>query len=474
MLVRQLYDNDLAQAAYLIGCQRTGEAIVIDPERDVDRYLALAAENEMRLVAAAETHIHADFLSGSRELAHRAGVHAYLSAEGGDDWQYGWPAADRGVSHTLLRDGDTFRIGELRFVAQHTPGHTPEHLSYVLYDRGSDDPLAVLSGDFVFVGDLGRPDLLETAAGMAGMKESAARALYASTKRLMELPEFTQVWPAHGSGSACGKALGAVPQSTVGYEKRHNASLLAATDETNFVSSILAGQPSPPLYFARMKHDNRDGPPLLGSLPEPEEISAGALTSATYDGAVLDLRPWTSFRDGHTPGALWSPLDVMFGMVAGSYIQPEERITLVCEPSQLDRAVRNLVRIGLDRVEAWVPAASIAPLGDALETTPEMTPADLLAQLGTPAVLDCRNPDEHDAGAPPAAFNIPYTRLTPRLDDLPRDRAVVCHCLTGIRSAAATAYLRREGFDVINLRGGIEAWEEAGGPVETPAAAAGA
>ena len=253
MFVRQLYDHDLAQAAYLIGCQRSGEAVVIDPERDVDRYLALADQEELRVVASAETHIHADFLSGARELCHRAGARAYLSAEGGPDWQYEWPASDPDAVCTLLHDGDVFTIGELRFRAVHTPGHTPEHLSFVVYDRGTDDPIAMLSGDFVFVGDMGRPDLLETAAGQKNVKEAAAHDLYRSTARVLELPEFTQIWPAHGSGSACGKALGAVPQSTVGYEKRHNTALLAADDESAFVNNILSGQPSPPMYFARMK-----------------------------------------------------------------------------------------------------------------------------------------------------------------------------------------------------------------------------
>ena len=218
MFMRMIYDEKLAQAAYLLGCQRTGEAIVIDPERDVDRYVDLAAENGLRIVATAETHIHADFLSGSRELAEQVNAKVYVSDEGDADWKYQWLD---GYEHQLLRDGDTFSVGNIDFQVMHTPGHTPEHIAFVVTDRGggATEPIAIATGDFVFVGDLGRPDLLETAAGQAGAMEPSARRLYKTVGRLADIPDFVQVWPAHGAGSACGKALGAVPMSTVGYEK---------------------------------------------------------------------------------------------------------------------------------------------------------------------------------------------------------------------------------------------------------------
>ena len=459
MLVRTVYDDDLAHAAYLIGCQRTGEAIVIDPARDVDLYLDLARAHDLRLVAAAETHIHADFLSGARELHARHGAHAYLSNEGGPDWQYAW--AEGLANLTRLANGDEFRVGEIRFRAVHTPGHTPEHMSYEVYDRGCDEPIAVLSGDFVFVGDLGRPDLLETAAGIAGAKDAAARDLYRSTKKLQSLPEFTQVWPAHGSGSACGKALGAVPQSTIGYEKRHNPSLAAASDEEGFVASILSGQPSPPLYFARMKTDNRDGPPLLGALPRPAARPAGELLDLPRDTIVLDSRPWAEFRDGHVPGSIWAPLDVMYAMVAGSYVEPAQTIALVCDPAQVERATRVLVRIGLDRVESCTDPVEIPSLGARLATTPEIDATQLPARLGEVFMLDCRNPDEFDAGTMPNTVNIPYTRLAAHLDELPRDTDIVVHCQTAVRSAAATSYLRRAGLRGVNFAGGYVAWLDA-------------
>jgi hydroxyacylglutathione hydrolase len=207
MLFRVIYDPSLAQAAYLIGCQRTGEAIVVDPERDVDRYERLAASEGLRITAVAETHIHADFVSGSRELAEK-GAKVFVSDEGDADWKYQWldrRSTGGAYDHQLLKDGDTFMVGHIEFRAVHTPGHTPEHLCFKVTDRGSgaDEPMGVITGDFLFVGDLGRPDLLESAAGMAGKADPSA----------------------HGAGSACGKALGAVPQTTVGYERRFNPAL---------------------------------------------------------------------------------------------------------------------------------------------------------------------------------------------------------------------------------------------------------
>ncbi|MFT3881547.1 MAG: MBL fold metallo-hydrolase [Gemmatales bacterium] len=220
MFLRMVYDDKLAEAAYLIGCQKTGDAIVIDPQRDVDRYETLAAANGLRIVAVAETHIHADFLSGARELAEK-GAKVYVSDEGDADWKYQWLNLKTGggsYAYQLLKDGDTFKVGNIEFKAVHTPGHTPEHLSYMVTDRGggADKPLGVATGDFVFVGDLGRPDLLESAAGVVGKADSSAHQLYQTVRKFMDWPDYLQVWPAHGAGSACGKALGAVPQSTVG------------------------------------------------------------------------------------------------------------------------------------------------------------------------------------------------------------------------------------------------------------------
>ncbi|HLL45111.1 MAG TPA: MBL fold metallo-hydrolase, partial [Longimicrobiaceae bacterium] len=229
MILRRLYDDKLAQASYLVGCAATGEALVVDPNRDVEQYVEAARGEGLRVMHVTETHIHADFVSGSRELARRSGAQLFLSGEGGEDWRYAF-AEEAGA--TLLRDGDSFRVGNVRVEVLHTPGHTPEHLAFVVTDTaGADRPMGVLSGDFVFVGDVGRPDLLERAARHEGTMEAGARTLFRSLQRFKALlPDWVQLWPGHGAGSACGKALGAVPQSTLGYEKLFNWGLAAADE----------------------------------------------------------------------------------------------------------------------------------------------------------------------------------------------------------------------------------------------------
>lgn len=449
MFFRQIFDSNLAQYAYLIGCQRSREAVVVDPERDVDRYLEIAAAEGLRLTAATETHIHADFLSGARELAER-GITVYLSGEGGEDWEYGWArGADYDVR--LLRDGDAFSVGNVELRALHTPGHTPEHLSFEVIDHGggAEGPLGLASGDFVFVGDLGRPDLLETAAGVAGAREPSARRLYGSLPRFLELPDYLQVWPGHGAGSACGKALGAVPVSTVGYEKRHNAALLAAEGgEQSFVDSILEGQPEPPLYFARMKRLNRDGPPILGELPRPEPISAAELgrLAGRRDVAVLDTRlDRTAFMHGHLPGSIYAPLNKSFPTIAGSYVEAGTPIYLLVETEQLAAAVRQLVRIGLDDVAGHAPPSVLAEVGV------ELAAIEIIdfARADCGIMLDVRRLAEFEAGHVPGALNVAHSRLLARHGELPRGEPLMVHCQTGARAASAASLLERLGHEVL-------------------------
>ncbi|MDP1662528.1 MAG: MBL fold metallo-hydrolase [Phycisphaerales bacterium] len=480
MFLRMVYDDKLAAATYVIGCQKTGEAIVIDPQRDVDRYEKLAAANGLRIVAAAETHIHADFLSGARELAEK-GATVYLSGEGGDDWKYQWLGAKTGggsYAHRLLKDGDTFSIGKIEFKAVHTPGHTPEHLSYMVTDRGggADKPIGVATGDFVFVGDVGRPDLLESAAGIAGQAESSAHRLFKSVRSFMSWPDYLQVWPAHGAGSACGKALGAVPQSTVGYEKMFNPALLAAQSERGgeqaFVDSILAGQPEPPLYFARMKRDNKAGPRVLGGVPKPKQLDAPAIKA--LDGracAIVDTRPWAAFKEGHIAGALCLPLTNSFTTDAGSMIGERESVYLIVEPSRLDEAVRDLIRVGIDDIEGWFDAGQFAQLASAgvkLETTPDVpvAAAQSLIESTKPFILDVRRAAELTGGFIPGAANIAHTRLLAHLDKVPRGRQILVNCQGGVRSARACSLLQKHGYTVSNLTGGFAAWDKAGAPVQ--------
>ncbi len=474
MFLRMIYDERLAQAAWLIGCQQTGEAIIIDPERDVDRYLEVAAANELRIVAAAETHIHADFLSGARELAERVGATVYLSVEGDADWKYEWldKKADGGTyPHKLLKDGDTFRIGGIHFRVVHTPGHTPEHIVFVVTDEGggASEPIGAVTGDFLFVGDLGRPDLLESAAGKQGAMTPSAKQLYHSLARVGEFEDYVQVWPGHGAGSACGKALGAVPTSTLGYERRFNEALQHATSEEAFVEFILAGQPEPPLYFARMKRDNKLGPPLLGELPQPAPLEADALAKLRKQYgedklAIVDTRPWEEFRTGHLAGALSLPLKKEFPTNAGSLIGAEEAIVLVARPEDVEEAVRNLVRIGYDRIVGYLPAEALTQqAGFELPTSEfvDVAEAQRAIQAGEVHVLDVRRASEFAEGHIDTAANVAHTRLLSRLDEVPRDKPLLVVCRSGNRSARAASLLQRRGYRALNLEGGMLAWKAA-------------
>lgn len=480
MFMRMIYDDHLAAAAYLIGCQRTGEAIIIDPERDVDRYIELARREGLRITGVAETHIHADFLSGARELCEHTGATAYLSAEGGPDWQYQWLDKKTGggsYTHVPLKHGQGFRVGNIGFKTLHTPGHTPEHVCFLVTDHGSGatEPMGILTGDFLFVGDLGRPDLLESAAGQAGMAESSAHRLYHSLSILRELPEFVQVWPAHGAGSACGKALGAVPMSTVGYERRFNPALLAAQTaqgEAGFVRFILEGQPEPPLYFARMKRDNRLGPRVLGGLPRPRAITPAELRAIDpRKAALIDTRPWDRFRAGHVPGSLFHPYNSAFVTDVGSMVREDEDIVLIIQGAMLDAALRDLVRIGLDRVVGWCEPSAVQAYqgeGGVLAVIEEIDPDEARRRLGSGAAtsLDVRRATEFAEGRISGAANIAHTRLAARLEAVPKGKPVIVNCRSGGRSSRACALLQRAGYNVSNLGGGMLAWEKAGAPVE--------
>ncbi len=466
MLFRQIYDPKLAQYAYLVGCQRTGEALLIDPERDSDRYLEIVRAEGLTLTAVTETHIHADFLSGARELAEQTGAHLYLSDEGDADWKYEW-AKGSDYDVTLLHHGDVFRVGNIEIQAVHTPGHTPEHLSFTVTDHGSgmSEPIGIATGDFVFVGDLGRPDLLESAAGVAGAMEPSAERLFDSLSLFLELPEFLQVWPAHGAGSACGKALGAVPMSTVGYETRSNAAIDAARrGRESFVASILEGQPEPPLYFARMKKLNKEGPPLLGGLPAPVRTSLAEVTAALERGAVvLDTRgDRAAFMEGHLPGSLYAPFNKSFPTVAGSYVRPEEEIYLVLDERRLEEAVRDLVRIGLDRVVGFLPPEDLVGAPD-LTSTPviDFEAVERLRGDDRHRVLDVRGASEYAAGHVPGAANIAHTRLLDRVDEVDREATWLVHCKSGARAAAAAALLAREGIEVRYVDDAFARYEEA-------------
>lgn len=474
MLFRQYFDPKLAQYAYLVGCQENGEALIIDPERDIDRYVEAAEAEGLRIVAVAETHIHADFLSGAREFAERFGTRTYLSDEGGAEWASDW-ARNGDYDVRFLKHGDTFLLGGIEIQAVHTPGHTPEHLSYVMIDRGSGahTPIGIATGDFVFVGDLGRPDLLEQAAGMHGVQEPSARQLFASLPRLTELEGHVQIWPGHGAGSTCGKALGAVPQTTVGYEKLYNASLsVAAEGEDAFVDAILAGQPEPQTYFARMKRDNNRGVPILGALPRPQKFTVAELERTVEKGEalVVDTRlDRSAFMARHIPGALYAPMNKSFNMAVGSLVEDETSpILLVIEEAAVEEAVRDLVRIGYDTVVAFVTPETLTRYfdrGGASETIEQATFAQVAEWKGREdmAVVDVRFAAEYAAGHVPGAISASYTRLPSySRDRIPRGRTLLVHCQSGGRSAVAAAFLAREGFHVKYVDGDFSDYRQVG------------
>jgi hydroxyacylglutathione hydrolase len=456
MHFHQIYDAGLAQYAYLIGCEATGKAVLVDPERDIDRYLRLADERGLIVEAVVETHIHADFLSGARELAERVGVKVYLSALGeSEGWGYDWPRQSN-ADVAFLKDGDDFKVGEVEIFVRHTPGHTPEHVTLLVREPGASQPMGALSGDFLFVGDLGRPDLLEVAANVADTMRPSAKALFASASMFMLEANALLVWPGHGAGSACGKSLGNMPHSSLGYEKAVNPALQAvARGEEAFLDHILEAQTEPPIYFARMKHLNKLGPPLLGRLPVPDRMSLPELQRAAGDPELtfLDTRlDRAAVMRAHLPGALYAPLNAMFCTVVGSLIPDwEARIVLIAQQGDVEEATRRLVRIGYDRAAGFIEPETLQAYFDmtgnqATIETIDFAEADRRKKTAT--IVDVRSGAEHREAHVPGAIHAPYTRLPEYTDAVPASGELLVHCETGARASVAAAYLARTGRKV--------------------------
>ena len=473
MLLERFYDDNLAQASYLIGCAATGEAIVIDPSRDAEQYLRAASAEGLRVTHVTETHIHADFVSGTRELAARTGARMFLSGEGGADWQYVFASDPRA---TILHDGDSITVGNIRLDVLHTPGHTPEHITFLVTDTpATDRPMGAITGDFIFVGDVGRPDLLEKAAKVAGTMRDSARSLYHSLQRFKQLPDYLQLWPGHGAGSACGKALGAVPSTTLGYERIANWALMA-TSEEEFIETVLAGQPEPPRYFAEMKRINREGPRLLGGARLPEKLPPSRLEELlATDALIVDTRSASEFAAGHVPGTINIPLNRSFSTWAGSLLPYDRELHLIVEQSCrrcAEDAVRALAMIGLDRVAGYFTSDVLQEMtrrGRSVATLPRVSVADVAAQLerGEVTVIDVRANSEWTAGHLPDVGNIPLGQLPDHVAAIPRDRPVVMQCQSGARSAIAASVLRARGLsNAVTMAGGFAEWERAGYPVQ--------
>jgi hydroxyacylglutathione hydrolase len=478
VFLKRFFEPTLAQTSYVIGCATAGEALVIDPNRDLDQYIKAAEAEGARVAHVTETHIHADYVSGSRELAARTGATLYLSDEGDADWKYGYAREAHAV---LVREGDRITVGRVRVDVAHTPGHTPEHLSFLVTDcTAANDPIGAATGDFIFVGDVGRPDLLERAANLTGTMEAGARTLYRSLQRWRDRPDWLQIWPGHGAGSACGKGISAIPQSTLGYEKRFNWAFRAASED-DFVRSVLAGQPEPPKYFAEMKHVNKAGPRLLGGFHRPPLLQADALARLVAAGAcVVDTRHAADFAIGHVPGTINIPLNAAFTTWAGWLLPYDADVHLIAGPRNgeasraVDAAVRDLAMIGLDRVAGWFDDSVIdawTAAGRPPGSVPQITVDDLAEALRHDAVtlVDVRSAAEWATGWIAGARHIPLGYLTDELDQIPRARPVVVQCQSGSRSAIGASLLRAHGFaHVANLPAGISGWVQRGLAVEAP------
>ncbi len=464
MLLKYFYDQKLAQASYLVGCARTGEALVVDPMRDIKPYLRTAEKEGLRITHVTETHIHADFVSGSRELAAATGAAVYLSDMGDAEWKYAYADDPRVI---LVRDGDSFLVGNVKVEVLHTPGHTPEHIAFQITDTAAADrPIGIFTGDFLFVGDVGRPDLLEEAAGYKGTKVIGARQQFRTVQQFKALPDYLQIWPAHGAGSACGKALGAIPSTTLGYEKLFNPAF-QFEDEDAFVRWLLDGQPEPPKYFAQMKKVNKLGPPLLNRLPAPVNFDRRMLDAVIADGGqVIDLRNRGQFAAAHAPGTVNVPADSHSYVTWLGWLVDYERPLYLLLPSvdQEQEVLADLRSIGIDYVPGYFSLEAVAHNTQAL---PVITARELAKRLegagvdGSITIIDVRGKSEYAERHVAGARHIPLGYLPDRLHEIPATGTVVTLCAGGYRAQIAGSLLQALGFDnVLTLNEGEECWSK--------------
>jgi hydroxyacylglutathione hydrolase len=457
MFFELVYDKSLAQASYVIGCQASGIAAIIDPKRDVDTYLEIAKANNLKITHILETHIHADFLSGSRELAALTGAEMYLSDEGDKDWKYEFP-------HNKIKHGDIIKLGNITFEVLHTPGHTPESVSFLLTDRpATPEPAMLFTGDFVFVGDVGRPDLLEQAAGIKGTQDIGAAQMFDSLLSFAKLQEFIQVWPGHGAGSACGKSLGAVPMSTVGYEKIRNWALNLLNDKAAFAKELLSDQPEPPKYFSMMKKLNKVDRKLLAQVPQIKNLSMDEFAKAKKDGLkIIDTRPWEEYAKGFLKGTLNISNNNSFSTWMGWYLNYEEYFVLITPESEIEDLTRKLMRIGLDNIQGFITQEQLVSFESGqLENYNPIVKETVKAKLekGDVQILDVRGKVEYNKGNIDSSDNLFVGKLPQNLDKVSKDKAVIVHCQAGPRAAIAYSVLRANGFDnVLNYSGGYADW----------------
>ena len=459
MYFKQFYLGCLAQASYMIGSK--GEAAVVDPRRDVDEYLDEARREGLTIRHVIETHLHADFVSGHRELAERTGGRIYFGAR-----------ARAGFPHQAVRDGDEIQVGDVVIRFRETPGHTPESICLVVFDRAAGpEPKMVLTGDTLFIGDVGRPDL----AGGEGTPEELARQLYDSlNEKLLTLPDSVAVYPGHGAGSLCGKNISSETSSTIGEQRRFNYALRPMPRE-EFVRLVTADLPEAPAYFSRDAAINRGGPGNLNDLADPQPLSPAQVEEKATAGALLlDTRPSAAYGTGHVPGSIHIGLSGQFASWAGTLLSPSAAIVLVTEDAdRVAEARTRLARVGLENVVGYLDGGILAwhQSGRPLATTEQIAVDELSRRIAAgeaTQVLDVRRPGEWNAGHIAQASHRPLHELEAHARELDRNSPVAIVCASGFRSSIATSLLERAGFPrVTNVVGGMNAWHAASLPAVT-------
>jgi hydroxyacylglutathione hydrolase len=455
MHFKQFYVGCLAHASYLIG--DGGEAAVVDPSRDVEMYLAEATAHGLAIRWVLETHLHADFVSGHRDLAARSGATIAIGAR-----------AEAGYPHRALREGDEIRVGEVLIRAMETPGHTPESISFVVFEHAGDaTPWGVLTGDTLFVGDVGRVDILSSrlpVTELAGMMYDSVH------RRLLALPDETRVWPAHGAGSLCGRSMSKESSSTIGRERAMNPALRSMSRE-EFIADITRDVPETPVYFLHSRDLNRAGPALRSQTAMPPLLAPRAFAAAAAGGAlVLDTRGAEAFGVMHCAGALHVGLDGQYASWVGTLVQPDDSLLLVAEPERAEEAVMRLARVGYENVVGILDGGVERWKAEGLQVaTLALEPIERALRPGR-RVLDVRREREWESGHLAGATHVPLARLPASLAELDRDAEWVVVCASGYRSSIAASLLERAGFRrVANATGGMDAWRNSGRAVEAGA-----
>ena len=459
MKIKQFEVAGLAQYSYVLSSE--GEAVVIDPMRDFDRYTEYAAEEGLAIKYVTETHIHADFASGAVALAEAAGAELALSGYDQDPYRYS-------MEHRALRVSDGLKIGKMRLVALHTPGHTPEHLSFVLFDeeRNAAQPLALFSGDFLFVGSLGRPDLLGEEA-----KQELAQDLYRSLhERIASLPDGVQIYPGHGAGSLCGSGMSERAESTLGYERLSQP--LFKLEEEAFVREILASVPPMPSYYPRMKELNSRGASSVANLPGKAPLTPARISALLADESVtvIDLRRPEAFGGAHIRGAVNIGSGQNLSLWAGWILDPEQRFILVNDKGDDEGSRRSLARVGLEQIEGFAQKGMSAWVDAGMEftRTAQLSTKEVVERSRDSQVLDVRSHKEWTGGHIKDALHIPLGELTERLKELHKESDIIAVCGSGYRSSIAASLLQANGFTRISsMDGGMTAWNERKLPLST-------